>query len=77
MTMFSVATEKLCRNRENSIATEFSIATKKTLSQQRNSVATETLEKIQKRPKTSILDCFSSPIHPRTINTHFFRFLGQ
>ena len=68
-----------------------SIATEKTLSQpsfllqhrklchgrKKNCVATETLEKIQKRPKTAILECFSNPFYPRTINTHFFRFLGQ
>ena len=40
-------------------------------------VMTQELEKNIKAQKFDTLACFSSPFHPRTIYTHFFRFLWQ
>ena len=61
---------KLCRDR-------------KIMSRQKNYVMTEKTvlrQKCWKKPKTAengYFVLFSSPFHLRTINTHFFRFLGQ
>ena len=88
MTKFSVTTKKLCReifffrieqtlsNRENSIATKFSVAIEKLCRNKENFVTTKMLEKSEK-PKNCSVGLFSGPFHPRTINTNFFRFLGQ
>ena len=53
------------------VATEFSIVTEKTLSPQKNCVATKTLEKKPKKVENRYFGLFSSPFHPRTINTLF------
>ena len=83
-TKFIVATEKLCHDRENSITIKLYVATEKLFFNRENSVATEKTLTRQKRlknpekPKNCCVGLFSSPFHPRTINTRFFfRFLGE
>ena len=77
---FYVATEKTVSRHSFS---SFYVAIEKTVSRQKNYVATEKTVLRQKRwkkpkkAKNGYFGLFSSPFHPKTINTCFFRFLGQ
>ena len=66
-----VATEKLRHDRKIMSRQKNYVVTEKLCLDRKNCVTTKTLEKTKKGRN------FSSPFHRRTINTHFFRFLGQ
>ena len=50
---------------------------KKLCHDRKNCVSTKKCWKNQKKVENGYFGLFSSSFHPRTINTRFFRFLGQ
>ena len=68
----SYGSDKL--DKENYVATEKTVATEKLRRNRKNRVATKTPEKTKKKAEKRYFGLFSSPFHPRPINTHFLGF---